>query len=310
MSVTVRPMVVDELDIVRELDSSIFADLFTSLSGQKVELPLREPEFFRFWQTADPNGALVALADGEIAGLSFNHARGRSGWIGPLAVCPEHQGRGVGSLLLRRGVEYLRDRGCRQIGLDTFANNPVSVSLYLKHDLAIRGAFVSAQASSSDLLLPDRRDSALRIESITEADLPQIVRIQEQATGFDRTLDFQFCLSWHKASGFKLCADGTLVGCVFCLTKRGRAMASSLYLSESVCLSDGVDALLGACARFGRSTGSPTLTVTATGHDTALLQHLFKHGFRTARAMVRMLSRPPLVSTSSALCTPLASEKG
>ena len=99
-------------------------------------------------------------------------------------------------------------------------------------------------------------------------------------------------------------------GAVFRLTKRGRAMASSLYLSESVCLSDGVDALLGARAQFGRSTGSPTLTVTATGHDTAFLQHLFKHGFLTARAMVRMLSRPPLVSTSSALCTPLASETG
>jgi len=63
--------------------------------------------------------SLVALFEGSIAGqIMFSRM-----WIGaspslisavalaPVAVLPEHQRKGIGSLLIRHGLELLRDRG-------------------------------------------------------------------------------------------------------------------------------------------------------------------------------------------------------
>jgi len=310
MDMQVRPVQQRDVEAVRELDSTAFGDLFSKLTGTDVTLSLREREYFDFWRETDPAGALVALEDEHIVGLSMNHARGRSGWIGPLAVSTHCQGHGIGKALLHAGMSYLTSQGCRHIGLDTFANNPVSVSLYLKHDFEVCGAFVSVQRPLSGFEPPLDRGDGLSVSPLAPDDLPLVVQRQDQATGFDRTPDFTLCLTWHAASAFKLCRGDDLVGCVFCVSKRGRAVACSMYLDETVPLAAGVDRLLSACAGFARSAGSESLGVTATGRQTALLRHLFAHGFRTARTMVRMIHNPPPTAQSSALCTPLLSEKG
>lgn len=310
MEIVVRPVRPNEIEAVRELDSAAFADLFTSLTGTEVKLSLREREYFDFWCETDPDGALVALQGQRIVGLSMNHARGRTGWIGPLAVSTDCQGKGIGKALLLDGMRYLDAKGCRHVGLDTFANNPVSVSLYLKHGFEICGAFVSAQRPLIGFTSRCDADSGLAVAPLSEADLPAVVRWQEQATAFDRTADFRFCLRWGQAAAFKLCLGHEPVGCVFCISKRGRAVACSMYVDEGLPLAQGTDALLSACADFARGIGADALCVTATGRQTQLLQCLFDRGFQTSRTMVRMYHNPPPPTTTSAICTPLASEKG
>jgi putative acetyltransferase len=64
--------------------------------------------------------SLVAEEDGAVTGaILFTPAvidlpAGRIGGmlLGPLAVLPEHQRQGVGSALMRHGLELLRERGC------------------------------------------------------------------------------------------------------------------------------------------------------------------------------------------------------
>jgi len=60
----------------------------------------------------------VAEADGEIAGLVlFNRTKCRPpmlvAGLGPLAVAPAFQGRGIGSALVRRGLDACRELGVR-----------------------------------------------------------------------------------------------------------------------------------------------------------------------------------------------------
>ena len=69
--------------------------------------------------------SLVAVLDGEIVGhVAFSPALvgdAATGWylLGPVAVLPEHQGGGIGSLLVEAGLERLKAgdaRGCVLVG--------------------------------------------------------------------------------------------------------------------------------------------------------------------------------------------------
>ena len=69
--------------------------------------------------------SLVAELDGEVVGhVAISPVRisdGSPGWygLGPLSVLPEHQGKGIGSALMREGLERLKalgGRGCALVG--------------------------------------------------------------------------------------------------------------------------------------------------------------------------------------------------
>jgi putative acetyltransferase len=61
--------------------------------------------------------SLVAEIDGEVVGhIAFSHASfgdAPAGWylLGPVAVLPDYQGRGVGRALIESGLGELRSRG-------------------------------------------------------------------------------------------------------------------------------------------------------------------------------------------------------
>jgi predicted N-acetyltransferase YhbS len=96
----------------------------------RAELPLCRMEFLRYYQQETPQSCWVVL-DGEIiCGAVFGHALGTTGWIGPLAVLPEHQNRGLGQALLRHAGDALRACGCRLVGLETDANSLHNLAFY------------------------------------------------------------------------------------------------------------------------------------------------------------------------------------
>jgi putative acetyltransferase len=93
-----------DIEAVRELNRQVF--------GQEQEGRIVDALRDRGAVTL----SLVAIADGEVVGhILFSPAAVgtvRGAALGPMAVAPAHQRKGIGSRLVARGVEQLRERGC------------------------------------------------------------------------------------------------------------------------------------------------------------------------------------------------------
>jgi Acetyltransferase (GNAT) family len=68
--------------------------------------------------------------DGHIVAFNVAHRSGTEGWMGPLAVRPERQGEGVGSAMVRAGIDWLRAEGATTIGLETMPRTVDNIGFY------------------------------------------------------------------------------------------------------------------------------------------------------------------------------------
>jgi hypothetical protein len=69
-------------------------------------------------------------ADGHMVAFNMVHRSGTEGWMGPLAVRPDRQGEGLGSLMVRTGIDWLRAQGATTIGLETMPRTVDNIGFY------------------------------------------------------------------------------------------------------------------------------------------------------------------------------------
>ena len=55
---------------------------------------------------------LLAEENGALAGCNYVELRGESGYFGLLSVDPDHQGRGLGRMLIEQAEEFCHAAGC------------------------------------------------------------------------------------------------------------------------------------------------------------------------------------------------------
>ena len=77
----------------------------------------------------EPEGLFVASLGGKDVGTVSTTCYGtKLAWIGMVLVPPEHRRKGIGSALLKHGLDYIKSRGVECIGLDA---TPMGNKLYL-----------------------------------------------------------------------------------------------------------------------------------------------------------------------------------
>jgi hypothetical protein len=96
--------------------------------------------------------------------------------MGPLAVRPDRQGEGLGSSMVRLGIDWLRGQGARVIGLETMPRTVENIGFYsriglvpgpltvtLVHDVPRRGARLPELLSTSGHQLAHRLEECRRL---------------------------------------------------------------------------------------------------------------------------------------------------
>lgn len=125
------PLRVEDIDDLNLLFSDAFTERYHRDGMTGVRVPPLNPAIWRYALAVAGDGAMQWRDQaGEIAAFNIAHVSGTEGWMGPLAVRSDLQRGGVGRRIVRAGIEYLRERGCRVIGLETMPRTVDNIGFY------------------------------------------------------------------------------------------------------------------------------------------------------------------------------------
>jgi GNAT superfamily N-acetyltransferase len=121
----------------RDIDplNRVFAEAFTDRYSRDglvgVRVPQLNPLVWRYAIDDAGDGAMIWRdAEGHMVAFNMVHRSGTEGWMGPLAVRPDRQGEGLGSLMVRTGIEWLKGQGATTIGLETMPRTVDNIGFY------------------------------------------------------------------------------------------------------------------------------------------------------------------------------------
>ncbi|MBK7905319.1 MAG: GNAT family N-acetyltransferase [Gemmatimonadetes bacterium] len=121
----------DDLGGLNVLFSDAFSERYRRDGMAGVRVPPLNPAIWRFAIEGAGDGAMLWRDGlGRIAAFNIAHASGTEGWMGPLAVREDLQGRGLGRTIVRAGIERLRAAGCTVIGLETMPRTMDNIGFY------------------------------------------------------------------------------------------------------------------------------------------------------------------------------------
>ncbi|MDO5513179.1 GNAT family N-acetyltransferase [Corynebacterium sp.] len=109
-SFTIRREAEADIPAIRTLTSRAFEDKpYSRQREAEIVERLRDTDALTFSFMAVKGASLV----GHIAATPVGMSDGAQGWfhIGPISVAPERQGEGIGSLLMQRALDELREMG-------------------------------------------------------------------------------------------------------------------------------------------------------------------------------------------------------
>ncbi|HTS87503.1 MAG TPA: GNAT family N-acetyltransferase [Gemmatimonadales bacterium] len=125
-----RPTMRD-IEPLNRIFSEAFTDRYRRDGMSGVRVPHLNPTIWRYALEDAGDGAMVWRdADAELCGFNILHLSGREGWMGPLAVRPDRQGAGLGKSMIRAGIDWLKARGVRTIGLETMPRTIENIGFY------------------------------------------------------------------------------------------------------------------------------------------------------------------------------------
>ena len=167
----------------RDIESlnRVFAEAFTDRYSRDGLIGVRVPQLnnlvWRYALEDAGDGSMVWRdAEGKMVAFNMVHRSGTEGWMGPLAVRPDRQGEGLGSTMVRTGIDWLRTQGATTIGLETMPRTVDNIGFYsriglvpgrltvtLVHDVPRRAVGTPELLSAAGTAWDDRVEECRRL---------------------------------------------------------------------------------------------------------------------------------------------------
>ena len=282
----------DDIPALNRLFSEAFTERYRKDGMVSVRVPGLNPQMWQYAIADAARGAVCWRAgDGELAAFNLIHASGVEGWMGPLAVASQYQGRGAGKSLVSHGVEWLRARGARVIGLETMPRTMDNIGFYSSLDfvpgpltitLSLPSALGATKLVELSRMTAEQRDSAItQCADLLGAlcpgyDFSRELRLTHELGLGDTVLSY----SGSELRAYALCHSAPLV--------EGRAR-EELRVLKLVARDDEALARIALdLATYGRKVGTRTVSVRLQGAYSAAYRLLVGQGAKVRWTDLRM----------------------
>ncbi len=122
-----------DVEPLNRLFTEAFTDRYARDGLSGVRVPPLTPAVWRYAIEDAAEGAMLWRdSDGQLAAFTMVHQSGTEGWMGPIAVRPDRQGGGVGRAVVATGIDWLRARRVRTIGLETMPRTTDNIGFYAR----------------------------------------------------------------------------------------------------------------------------------------------------------------------------------
>ena len=189
-----------------------------TMRSEDIPFAMEVKSFAGWNQTArDWAGYLEFEADGcfiaETRGRKVGTATaidydGRFGWIGMVLVHPEARRAGIGTKLLQRTIDYLRQRGVRCVKLDA---TPMGRNVYLPMGFQDEYEISRFEGTTSAIVSP-AAGTDTEVQPLTQRDLPELVTWDAEVFGAERERVLRSLSERNPELSYVLRTDGKVAG--------------------------------------------------------------------------------------------------
>ncbi len=289
------PARVDDIAALNQVFSEAFSERYRRDGMAGVRVPYLNPAIWRYAIDDADTGALI-WRDEQDAIIAFNivHRSGAEGWMGPLAVRPDHQSFGLGKEIVRAGIDWLEQSGARVIGLETMPRTMDNIGFYsnlgfVPGRLTITLTVDAASGDHPPVLLGklrghDRDDAIGACAELAD----------RLASGYDYTREITLTASLGLGDTVLLRQRGQLVGFALFHTVplvEGRAREELRVLKLVLARESDMELMLRTLTDVARRSGTRRVAFRAqTGYADAY-QRLIANGGRVRWSDLRMTLR-------------------
>jgi GNAT superfamily N-acetyltransferase len=283
---------------VREIPSlnAVFSEAFTERYRKDgmvgVRVPHLNPAVWKFAITDAEEGAMIwRNARDGIAAFNMVHRSGVEGWMGPLAVHPDFQGQGVGKMIVSSGVEWLKKKGAKVIGLETMPRTMDNVGFYstlgfipghLTVTVTLESARAGIQATPMASLNPHERELALRQCRML---------LDELAPGYDYTREIVLTAQHQLGDALFMRQGGEVQSFAICHLVplvEGRVSEEMRVLKMVARSEADFDALVTQLCAYARVKGARRIAIRVQGQYSDVYRRLMTRGARVRWTDLRM----------------------
>lgn len=282
----------EDIESLNHVFSESFTERYRRDGMVGLRVPFLNPTVWRYAIEDAGDGAMLWRdARGEIVAFNVAHRSGIEGWMGPLAVRPDHQAGGIGKDVVRAGIAWLQRRDTRVIGLETMPRTMDNIGFYsnlgfapgrLTITLTLDGVRTTRPA-----VLLGRLPDAEHEDALEEC----AALLGRLRTGYDFRREIELSERLSLGDTVLLRDGGRLVGFALCHTAplvEGRAREELRVLKLVLERPADVEPMVQALGDFARRSGTRRVAVRIQGEYGGMYRRVIALGGRVRWTDLRM----------------------